>query len=245
MFFPSTDVTALDTSWGATLAELLSHLPGVPILVHFVVLRQFYAAVVLGAVLFFSPAYHMCRGDWYCFGFGNTSRLEGTTLVLEGLENARRADHAASIHAFPALVLIALAGTNIHEPRMIVAQLALLFTTIYAELAFPFQLYGLIIIYIVTAFVVICTLFWRRSLWLPMASRFGLPYLMGSLALGMTGVVLFSIATTEETYNILHPIWHVLIFVAYWLAVLGTMKDRLGWGCDGRHYGLYNRDEPF
>jgi len=214
MFFPTNSPLHQDGTVVATAFELVSHVVALPYIWELVKYKKIYEAMALSASVVMSLMYHMCNGFFFCFALSR--------------EDSRLGDYIFSNYIVPVVFLSILQGDHPERAPIIVTRFALLALTVYAQLAFRFQFTAVVFLTMGTCLAVpAMLLFLRNHFRLPSAKRFRPWLMLASVLLAGAGVALFLADANGVYYDYLHPIWHVLIYTAAYLAIVSANKGTM------------------
>jgi hypothetical protein len=221
MWFPhntADEATAKDDAPWETALLVASHV-GFPIVAALVMVvhEDLYLGAHTLAVFVFSSVYHLCRGDWLCFGLS--------------LEHARLLDHITALSAVVAVLLTVL---YIHPTQGVPARVFMPFVVAFAVLAYPFQTAAVVLIGATVAVLIADRYLRQGAAAVPATERFSAAPLALAGAVGVLAYVLFLIDVGN--YAGPHSAWHVLVSFAVYLAAVGVHRrrgQRTPWCCRG------------
>lgn len=220
-FYQDAGATRADATLVGSYLQVLTHAVVAAAFVFFYTRRAYYAGALALATLVNSGMYHICKAQWFCFGVEAVGAPGASILALSGLERLRLLDHINSLNTAAGGLLIVAFSDGGGGPHTLAYRALLPLVAAFAELAFPFQTKADVVVIIYVVLVVGLEYLWVRAGRLPLRDRFNLRFLIPGLVIGAAAFAFYAGVGLLHA-EIEHSLWHIFIFVALWLIVLGV-----------------------
>ncbi len=221
MFLGAGDQVAIDATLVGSLVQVLTHLFVAGVGVSSYLRQNYYSMSLAIQTFFFSDLYHICKAGWFCFGLDSSNHA--LLLPMPALTLARLLDHINSTHTTAAVVLVMAFGDGGGGPHVMAYRLLLFSFTVFVVIAFPFSTKAGVLAVFFAILLVALDFFVVRRGRLPPRERFPLAYLIPAVVSILAAFVFF-FEWIPINGEISHGLWHVFVFLALWLIVVGVGK---------------------